>query len=338
MLLQAINLTQIYPNTKKNVILKQVSLEVKKGGIYLILGPSGSGKTTLLNCIAGMHDPTSGIINYRFNDQEINIFDKKNQAQNHVLKKWFIGYLQQNIKDNLILDLNLIDYLEVLKNFDLISYDLPQVDELLVKSGLSKEHKYTKIKNFSKGEQQRISIVILLIKQPQILIFDEPTSYLDESNRDKIIQLILEYNKLGITFIITSHDVEFIKYCSNIFYLNDGKLDSEDFHHALSKTYYLNELSIKGETPDLSYVLKIPDVIFQQIAKGRAYIMEEESFGFILKIVDSSIFKKQNVDKWIYLDHSNFEIPKMFQKPLWMESTIEWTISDNKLEIHILKN
>lgn len=196
-------------------VLKGIDLKVEKGDRIAIIGPSGCGKSTLLRCLNMIEKPTSGEI----------IFKNKNLMEMNNLNKlrMKIGMVFQQF--------NLFPHLTVEKNITLAPVKLglmsessakKKANELLKKIGL-----YDKRKNYpeqlSGGQKQRVAIVRSLIMNPDILLFDEPTSALDPEMVQEVLELIKEIADEGMTMIIVSHEMNFVRECANkILFIDEG--------------------------------------------------------------------------------------------------------------------
>lgn len=201
-------------------VLRGVNFGIKKGEICLLLGPSGSGKSTLLNIIGGIDGADSGEIRI---DGESLI--TKNEKGLTLYRRNHLGYVFQMY--------NLISNLNVIENIEVGAYlsDNPlEVEDLLRTLGLY-EHRYKLPNQLSGGQQQRVSIGRAIVKNPSILLCDEPTGALDYKTSKEILSLIEEINrKLGNTVLIVSHN-EALKHMSDhIIKLIDGKV-REDYRN-----------------------------------------------------------------------------------------------------------
>lgn len=167
---------------------------------YLILGPSGSGKTTLLNMIAGVVNASHGEIII----DGVNI-TKESQPVKDNIRTHKIGYIYQDFK--LIEDMSVEDNIRILEICGIKSKDLQAVvADLEIPDKLSR-----KVKNLSGGEKQRVAIARALVKQPEIILADEPTGSLNHEIGDSIIRKLIECSK-GKIIITVSHDTRFIEY------------------------------------------------------------------------------------------------------------------------------
>ena len=203
----------------KTEVLKGIDFEIEKGEICVLLGPSGSGKSTLLNIIGGIDQPDSGTITIQ--GKTISTLKEKdltNYRRNH------LGYVFQMY--------NLISHLNVEQNIDVgkyLSKNPLNKEELLQTLGL-KEHRYKQPNQLSGGQQQRTSIGRAIIKNPDLLLCDEPTGALDSETSDEIMSLLKDLNNQGKTIIMVTHDADLIKYATKVIRLKDGVLYEEAYN------------------------------------------------------------------------------------------------------------
>jgi putative ABC transport system ATP-binding protein len=202
--------------------LSGVTLEVFEGEFVVILGPSGSGKTTLLNQIGGIDSPTKGVI--KIKGEEITQWGPTKLSQ---YRRHKVGWIFQFF--------NLIPSLRAWENVGLaleFKGDHKNVKErsckILEAVGLG-----DKVNRFpsqlSGGEQQRVAIARALVKNPDIIVADEPTGNLDFITGKKIADLLKQLNEESHgTYIIVSHDTNMTKIAERVFHLRDGKIASSD--------------------------------------------------------------------------------------------------------------
>lgn len=195
-------------------VLKGISFQVERGEICVLLGPSGSGKSTLLNIIGGIDSADSGYIS-------IDV-EKTAEMKEKVLTRYrrkHLGYVFQMY--------NLIPNLNVKENIEVGSYlsDSPlEIDELLKTLGLY-EHRHKLPSQLSGGQQQRTAIGRAIVKNPDILLCDEPTGALDYSTSKEILKLIEEVNqKYGNTVIMVTHNDAIKHMADRVISLRDGKI------------------------------------------------------------------------------------------------------------------
>ena len=172
-------------------VLRGMSFSVARGEFCVLLGPSGSGKSTLLNIIGGIDSADSGYIS--INGDKLEDMDEKKLTQ---YRRRHLGYVFQMY--NLIGNLNVKENIEVGAYLSNESFD---VDELLHTLGLY-EHRYKLPNQLSGGQQQRVSIGRAIVKNPDILLCDEPTGALDYNTSKEILKLIQDINPINCNFIV----------------------------------------------------------------------------------------------------------------------------------------
>ena len=209
------NVTKTYKTGDvETYALKDVNLTIEEGEFVVILGPSGSGKSTLLNVISGLDTVTSGEITFKgetltnLDEEEMTAFRRKH-----------LGFIFQQY--NLLQNLNVYENIQIGSDIGTAPLDIA---ELLEKVGLEKaRNKYPS--QLSGGEQQRVSIVRSLAKNPDIIFCDEPTGSLDEENSKKILQLLQnlneDYNK---TVIVITHNLGIAEMADKVIKMNSGQI------------------------------------------------------------------------------------------------------------------
>jgi len=181
-------------------VLMDFSAKIKRGSITALSGPSGVGKTTLLNIIGLLDNADIGKI-YYYGDEIIKPFTKK--ASYYLRTK--IGYLFQNFA--LINEENVLYNLMISLEHSKLSKaeKLSQIDNALCSVGLQ-GYENKKIYTCSGGEQQRIAIAGILLKENDLILADEPTGSLDDANAQIILDLLLKMKSSGKTIVIVTHD------------------------------------------------------------------------------------------------------------------------------------
>ena len=226
----------------QNLVLKGIDLKIEKGDKIAIIGPSGCGKTTFLRCLNMIEPPTSGEI--LFNDTDIT---DKNINLTEIRKKIGMVFQQFNLFPHLTVEKNII--LAPTKLGMMTEEEAKKESNKLLKSiGLydKKDHYPDEL---SGGQKQRVAIARTLIMNPEIILFDEPTSALDPEMVGEVLELIQDIADKGMTMVIVSHEMSFVKKCANkILFLEDGKvsyygdikniskIDNERLKEFLSKT------------------------------------------------------------------------------------------------------
>lgn len=201
-------------NGNRTEVLKGIDFSLERGEICVLLGPSGSGKSTLLNIIGGIDNADSGSVS--INGEKTADMSEKALTQ---YRRKHLGYVFQMY--------NLIPNLNVKENIEVGSYlsDHPlDIDELLNTLGLY-EHRYQMPNQLSGGQQQRTAIGRAIVKNPDILLCDEPTGALDYKTSKEILKLIEDVNqKYGNTVIMVTHN-DAIKYMADrVIRLRDGQI------------------------------------------------------------------------------------------------------------------
>ena len=215
----AINLSNVcfsYPEQANVPILNIPAWSLGEGEDAFIYGPSGGGKSTLLGLLSGVLSATQGkvtVLGQALNNMSPRQRDKF--RANH------IGYVFQQF--------NLIPYLDAIDNIRLASYFAKSnrsldndIQTLLTTLNFPEQDWNKPVRNLSIGQQQRIAIARALINKPQILIADEPTSSLDQANRDNFMSLLMSIVKQHkITLLFVSHDMSLSHYFSRVESLNE---------------------------------------------------------------------------------------------------------------------
>ena len=215
MFLTVKDLKKSYGSTSNKVeVLKGINFEVEKGEICVLLGPSGSGKSTLLNIIGGIDDADLGYVSI---DSE-KTKDMKEKELTRYRRK-HLGYVFQMY--------NLIPNLNVKENIEVGAYlsDSPlDINELLNTLGLY-EHRHKLPNQLSGGQQQRTAIGRAIVKNPDILLCDEPIGALDYHTSKEILKLIEDVNKkYGNTVIMVTHNDAIQNMADRVIKLRDGQI------------------------------------------------------------------------------------------------------------------
>ena len=211
-------------------VLKGIDIEIEKGEFCVLLGPSGSGKSTLLNIIGRIDAADEGYISINgektadMNEKALTLYRRKH-----------LGYIFQMY--------NLIPNLNIKENIEVGAYlsDNPlDVDDLLKTLGLY-EHRHKLPNQLSGGQQQRTAIGRAIVKNPDILLCDEPTGALDYNTSKEILQLIEDVNKkYGNTIIMVTHNDAIKQMADRVVKLRDGMI----------RKNYLNETKLTAEELD----------------------------------------------------------------------------------------
>lgn len=198
-------------------VLKGINLEVEKGEFVVLLGPSGSGKSTLLNMIGGIDRMDSGSL---FIEGE-ELSDKNEKGLTEYRRK-HLGFIFQRY--------NLIPNLTVRENIETGAYlskEPLDVDSLLENLGM-KEHEHKMPNQLSGGQQQRTAIGRAIVKNPKILLCDEPTGALDSITSKEILKLITRINEdYACTVIMVTHNTAIKDMADRVIELRDGNIKKD---------------------------------------------------------------------------------------------------------------
>lgn len=213
-----LEISQVYKaygtGDSRQEVLRGMDFNVAKGEFCVLLGPSGSGKSTLLNIIGGIDSADEGYIS--INGDKLRDMDEKALTR---YRRKHLGYVFQLY--------NLIPNLTVKENIEVGAYlsDNPlELDELLRTLGLY-EHRHKLPNQLSGGQQQRTSIGRAIVKNPDILLCDEPTGALDYNTSKEILKLIEDVNqKYGNTIIMVTHNEAIQHMADHTIKLRDGQV------------------------------------------------------------------------------------------------------------------
>lgn len=208
-MLELKNIVKKYGN---NVILDDISLQIKKGEIVSILGPSGSGKTTLLNLILGITDISSGKIIY--DGEDITNVPLEKRGFNIVFQDYAL-FPNLTAYENIVYGL---------RNKPGISTE-QDVQDFIHLLGLE-EHLNKRISQLSGGQKQRVAIARALATEPKVILCDEATSALDPNTTKSILALLKDLNrKMGITVVVITHEMDVISsICDNVAIIDKGDI------------------------------------------------------------------------------------------------------------------
>jgi len=224
-LLELNKVKKIYQQGKIKVpALRGVDLEVEEGEFTTIFGPSGSGKTTLLNMIGCLDTPTEGEIS--LSGKNVSDLSKKALA---MIRRYNIGFVFQAY--NLIPVLTAYENVEFavrLTDHSSESQMKEKVLKMLAEVGL-KGLESRRPNELSGGEKQRVAIARALVKEPKLILADEPTANLDSETAADVVDIMRKMNKeLGTTFIFSTHDPAVMKHAKRFINLKDGMISADE--------------------------------------------------------------------------------------------------------------
>ena len=215
------NITKTYPIGKRELqVLRGINLNVEKGEMVAIMGPSGSGKTTLLNLIGCLDRPSSG--KYFLDGKEVS---NLNRGELAAVRGKQIGFIFQTF--------NLLPQLSAIANIELgLRYagggDGQLAKDALARVGLA-DRAHHRPSEMSGGEQQRVAVARALVKNPPLILADEPTGNLDSHNGAEIMTILTNLHvEQGITLVMITHEARIAHYCQRIIHIEDGQIQSEE--------------------------------------------------------------------------------------------------------------
>lgn len=273
------NLNKSYGICRKNPVVRNLSMTIRKGEIYALVGQNGAGKTTTIKCVLKFIKNSSGTIKYDNEDISCLMRSKK------------IGFMPENLAFSKTVLLQ--DYL-----FDLGS--LRSVDNIKLKNRIdffADQLELSKVLNrsiskFSKGMKKKTNFIQSVIHEPEFLVLDEPTDGLDPISRRKMLALIKEMSVNGCTILITSHilaDLERI--CDKVGLMHDGRVIAETKpdrfdEHNDKKEIYVRTINGKNDEIENLY----------ELSPTRG-IMFEDFQRILIRAVDSN---KKSLEDWYF--------------------------------------
>ncbi len=220
-MIQLRDITKVYPMGKRELeVLRGINLTIEKGEMVAIMGPSGSGKTTILNLFGCLDKPTSG--SYYLDGREVSRLSSGELA---TVRGQKIGFIFQTF--------NLLPRMSALANVELGMRYVGGADRHLAAEALDKvrlsdraNHRPTEL---SGGEQQRVAIARALVKDPPLILADEPTGNLDSRSGEEIISILTAlHSEQSITLVIITHEANIAHQCQRIIHLKDGEVVAEE--------------------------------------------------------------------------------------------------------------
>jgi ABC-2 type transport system ATP-binding protein len=289
-MLKVENVTKYYDDFKA---VDNLSFTVRPGEIFGLLGVNGAGKTTTFRMIMGLLEPSSGKITLDGKKIDYSVTDK-------------IGFLTE--ERSLLTKLTVLEQCEfygALKGMDKETIH-KRLDYLLEKFEIS-DYKNKKIKELSKGNQQKIQFITAILNKPKLLILDEPFSGLDPFNVELFKNEIIEMSKQGSMIIFSSHRMEHVElFCKKIVVIMRGKAVLEGELKTIKEQYRKKNIIIKGDI-ELKKIEQIEGVI--SITKND--ITDEYEIKIADKEVALKVFKaikNNNISKFVIEEPSLNEI------------------------------
>ena len=278
-MLKVANITKYYNKTKA---VDNLSFTVEKGEIFGLLGENGAGKTTTFRIILGLINASSGNvtldgkkIDYSLTDKIGYVTEERSLLTKMTVKDQILlyGVLKGMSEDNILKEMR-----KWLKKFQISDYE------------------NRKIKELSKGNQQKIQFIAAVINKPKLLILDEPFSGLDPINVEMLKKAIIELQETGCSIIFSSHQMEQIEdFCEKLVILSHGKVVVAGYLKDIKNEYRKKNILLRGDNLPLDKIRKLKGVISLEEHRGE-YLVKIES----LDIADSifKIVKDYNITKY----------------------------------------
>lgn len=288
-MLKVENVTKYYGDVKA---VDNLSFTIESGEIFGLLGVNGAGKTTTFRMIMGLLEPNSGSITINGKKLDYKLGEK-------------IGFLteERSLLTKLTVKEQVI-YYGTLKGMDEKDI-LKKLDYWLERFGVS-EYKERKIKELSKGNQQKIQFITAIIHEPDLLVLDEPFTGLDPINVEMFMDVIREFKEKGKMIIFSSHRMEHVElFCEKLVILKKGQAVLSGNLADIKKQYRKKIIRIMGDI-DIEALKQVKGVI--EVNKENLEIMVKiESEEYIDKVFDV-IKKSKNILKFVVEDASLNEI------------------------------
>ena len=287
-----LNVEHITKYYDKLCAVNDLSFSVKSGEIFGLLGVNGAGKTTTFRIIMGLLEADEGLVTLNGKKIDYSVTDQ-------------IGFLTE--ERSLLLKMTVLEqciFYGTLKGMDKELIE-KRLDVLLKRFGIS-EYKNKKIKELSKGNQQKIQFICAILHNPKLLILDEPFSGLDPLNIELFRECILEMAKNGSSIIFSSHRMDFVEYfCEKIVVLVQGKSVLEGNISEIKESYRKKNILICGDV-DEAYLSKIDGVISVEKIKDEYKVKISDSS--IVSNVFNAVSKCSKITKFVVEEPSLNEI------------------------------
>ena len=309
------NLNKYYNKGRKNQIhvINDTNIELPDKGLVALLGPSGCGKTTLLNAIGGLDKVNKG--NIYINDKRIT---KRTTSKIDNIRNLNVGYIFQDYKliDNMTVYDNVMMVLKMIGIKDKNEIK-KRVDYILERVGIYR-YRHRPCSMLSGGERQRVGIARALVKNPDIILADEPTGNLDSKNTIEIMNIIKSISRDKLVVLVT-HEVDLAKfYATRIIEIVDGKIEKDyinknekDLDYRIDNKFYLKDFKYQDKYQDknikVDYYSDTSDKLNLVIVvkNGNIYIKNKNDEK--IEVIDNSSNIELINDNYKKLDKSVYE-------------------------------
>ena len=229
-----------------NVVLDDISLDIKKGDVVGIIGPSGTGKSTLLRCVNRLETPERGTVT--IGDKTIDLSEKKPKDLLYLRQNTGMVFQRFNLFEKKTALENVMEGLIVVKKMSKAQAREIAIEQLKLVGMAPWANHYPK--HLSGGQQQRVALARALAMKPEVLCFDEPTSALDPELTVEVLKVIKDLKNQGRTMIVVTHEMKFARNVADkIIYMADGVIEEmgtpqqlfENPQSEKTKSFLLNE-------------------------------------------------------------------------------------------------
>lgn len=220
------NLEKSFPVASGSVeVLKGINFDITPGEFIIILGPSGCGKSTLLHIMLGLEKPSVGTVKLLGQD----IYAKENDK--YIMDDDALGELRKQKIGMIYQQPQWVRAITVLDNVTLTQLlngaskieSIQLAEQMLRTVGMAEWRDYFPTE-LSAGQQQKIALARAIITDPELIVADEPTGNLDIESGNELMELLKSLNDKGKTVVMVTHDLEYLKYCSRVIKVEDGKI------------------------------------------------------------------------------------------------------------------
>ena len=288
----AIETKRLTKKYKDKIAVNEINLKIKQGELFALLGVNGAGKTTTFRMITGLLDKTSGEITFNGKNIDYSVTDQ-------------IGFLTE--ERSLLTKLTVLEQALLYGGLKGLYEDEVEkrLDKLLERLNIT-EYKNRKIKELSKGNQQKVQLIMSIINEPKLLILDEPFSGLDPINIELFKDIIMELKNKGTSIIFSSHRMDHVEYfCDALVILVKGKTVLQGNLKEIKEEYRKKNIIVEGII-DKEKIESIPGVVNVEENKG-TYTISIEDIKINEKVF-KEVSKSKNITKYVLEDASLHEI------------------------------